>query len=41
MIITIKKNADQREVDTLISSLEAKGVKAVEIKGWSLSSFKT
>ena len=33
MIITIKKNADQREVDTLISSLEAKGVKAVEIKG--------
>ena len=24
MIITIKKNADQREVDTLISSLEAK-----------------
>ena len=32
MIITIKKNANQKEVDALIASLEAKGVKAVEIK---------
>ncbi len=33
MIITIKKNADQKEVDLLIKNLETKGVKAVEIEG--------
>lgn len=33
MIISIKKNADQKEVEALIRTLENKGVKAVEIKG--------
>ena len=39
MIITIKKNANQKEVDALIASLEAKGVKAVEIKGSEFNVF--
>lgn len=33
MIISIKKNADQKEVEALIRTLENKGVKAVEIQG--------
>lgn len=33
MIISIKKNADQKEVEALIRKLENKGVKAVEIQG--------
>ena len=33
MIISIKKDADPKEVQTLIRTLEAKGVKAVEIQG--------
>lgn len=33
MIISIKKNADQKEVEALILTLENKGVKAVEIQG--------
>ena len=39
MIITIKKNADQKEVDLLIKNLEAKGVKAVEIEGSDFNVF--
>lgn len=33
MIITIKKNADEKEIKLLIMNLEKRGVKAVEIEG--------
>lgn len=39
MIITIKKNADQNEVKTLIENLEKRGVKAVEIEGSDFNVF--
>ncbi|NBK98288.1 MAG: 3-deoxy-7-phosphoheptulonate synthase [Erysipelotrichia bacterium] len=39
MIITIKKNADQKEVKTLIANLEKRGVKAVEIEGSDFNVF--
>lgn len=39
MIITIKKNADEKEVKTLIANLEKRGVKAVEIEGSDFNVF--
>lgn len=39
MIITIKKHADNKEVELLIQGLEAKGVKAVEIEGSDFNVF--
>lgn len=39
MIITIKKNADQKEVKALIENLENRGVKAVEIEGSDFNVF--
>ena len=39
MIISIKKNANPEEVQALIDTLEAKGVKAVEIQGYEFNVF--
>lgn len=39
MIITIKKNADEKEVQQLIANLEKRGVKAVEIEGSDFNVF--
>ncbi len=39
MIITIKKHADQQQVQDLINELEARGVKAVEIVGTDFNVF--
>lgn len=39
MIITIKKNADEKEIEKLIKALESKGVSAVEIEGSDFNVF--